>query len=38
LLLFVILKNREKVRKETMNMRRELNRLAMLETLPKGVS
>jgi len=34
----VILKKREKVRQETMKMRRELNRMAMLETLPNGVS
>jgi hypothetical protein len=34
----VILKKREKVRTETLVMRRELNRLAMLETLPNGVS
>ena len=33
-----ILENREKVRKETMKMRRELNRMAMLEALPNGVS
>ena len=33
-----ILKKREKVRTETMKMRRELNRLAMLEPLPNGVS
>jgi len=33
-----ILKKREKVRKETMKMRRELNRMAMLESLPNGVS
>jgi hypothetical protein len=34
----VILKKREKVRTENMKMRRELNRLAMLELLPNGVS
>jgi len=34
----VILEKREKVRKETMTMRRELNRMAMLEALPNGVS
>jgi putative transposase len=34
----VILKKREKVRKETMKMRRELNRMATLEPLPNGVS
>jgi hypothetical protein len=34
----VILKKREKVRKETMKMRRELNRMAMLEPLPNSVS
>jgi hypothetical protein len=34
----VILKKREKVRKETMKMRRELNQMAMLEPLPNGVS
>ena len=34
----VILKKRDKVRTETMKMRRELNRLAMLEPLPNGVS
>jgi len=33
-----ILKKREKVRKETMKMRRELNRMAILESLPNGVS
>ena len=33
-----ILKKREKVRQETMMMRRELNRLAMIEALPNGVS
>jgi hypothetical protein len=34
----VILKKREKVRQETMKMRRELNRMPMLEALPNGVS
>jgi hypothetical protein len=34
----VILKKREKVRQETMKMRRELNRMAMPEPLPNGVS
>jgi hypothetical protein len=34
----VILKKREKVRKETMKMRRELNRMAMLEPLPNSIS
>jgi len=34
----VILKKREKVRDETMKMRRELNRMAMREALPNGVS
>ena len=34
----VILKKREKVRNETMKMRRELNRMAMLEPFPNGVS
>jgi hypothetical protein len=34
----VILKKREKVRKETMKMRRELNRMAMLEPLPNSVN
>ena len=34
----VILKMREKVRKETVEMRRELNRIAMLEVLPNGVT
>jgi len=29
---------REKVRKKTMKMTRELNRMAMLEPLPNGVS
>ena len=33
----VILKKREKVRHETMMMRRELNRMEMLETLLNGV-
>jgi len=32
------LERREKVRGETMKMRRELNRMAMLEALPNGVS
>jgi hypothetical protein len=34
----VILKKREKVRQETMKMRRDLNRIAMLEALPSGGS
>jgi len=34
----MILEKREKVRNETMKMRRELNRMAMLEPLPNGVS
>jgi hypothetical protein len=34
----VILKKREKVRQETMKTRRELNRMAMLEALPNGLS
>jgi hypothetical protein len=34
----VILKRREKVRQETLKMRRELNRMAILEALPNGVS
>ena len=34
----VILKKREKVRKETMKMRRELSRLATLQALPNGIS
>jgi hypothetical protein len=34
----VILKKRGKVRTEIMKMRRELNRMAMLEPLPNGVS
>ena len=34
----VILKKRAKVRQETLKMRRELNRLAMLESLSNGVS
>jgi hypothetical protein len=34
----VILKKREKVRKETMKMRSELNRMAILKPLPNGVS
>jgi hypothetical protein len=33
-----ILKKREKVRKKTMKMRRELNHTAMLEPLPNAVS
>ena len=37
-LILGILKKREKVRNETMKMRRELNRMAMLEALPNGVS
>ena len=34
----MILEKREKVRKETMKMRKELNRMAMLEPLPNGIS
>jgi hypothetical protein len=34
----VILEKREKVRTETMKMRSELNRLVMLEALPRGLS
>ena len=34
----VILKKREKVRKETMKTRRELNQMAMLQTLPNAIS
>jgi hypothetical protein len=34
----VILKKRENVRAETLRMRRELNRMAMLEALSNGVS
>jgi putative transposase len=34
----VILKKRDKVRKETMKMRRELNQMPILEPLPNGVS
>ena len=34
----VILKRREKVRQETMKMRRALNRMPILEPLPNGVS
>jgi hypothetical protein len=34
----MILERREKVRGETMKMRRELNRMAILEALPNGVS
>ena len=34
----VILEKREKVRQETMKMRRELNRMAMRESLPNGFS
>jgi hypothetical protein len=34
----VILRKREKVRQETMKARRELNRMAMLEALPNGIS
>ena len=33
----VILKKKEKVRKETMKMRRELSRLAMLQALPNAI-
>jgi len=29
--------DREKVRKQTMKMRRELNRIAILELLPNGI-
>jgi transposase InsO family protein len=34
----LILEKREKIRQETMKTRRELNRMAMLEALPNGVS
>jgi hypothetical protein len=34
----VILEKREKVRTETIKMRRKLNRLAMLQALPNGIS
>jgi transposase InsO family protein len=34
----MILERREKVRRETMETRRELNRMAMLEALPNGLS
>jgi transposase InsO family protein len=34
----VILKKRGKVRTETMKIRKELNRMAMIEALPNGVS
>jgi len=34
----MVLERREKVRRETMKMRRELNRLVMLEALPNGLS
>ena len=34
----VVLERRKKIRKETMKIRRELNRLAILESLPNGVS
>ncbi len=34
----MILERREEVRRETMKMRRELNRMVMLEALPNGVS
>jgi hypothetical protein len=34
----VIMKKRENVRKETMKMRRELSRLAMLQDLPNRIS
>jgi putative transposase len=34
----VVLKKREKVRRETMMMRRQLNRWAMIEAFPNGVS
>jgi len=33
-----VLKKRERVRQETMKTRKELNRMAMLEPLPNGVS
>jgi hypothetical protein len=33
----MILEKREKVRNENMKMRRELNRMAMLEPLPNGI-
>jgi hypothetical protein len=33
-----ILKRKEKISQETMKMRRELNRMVMLEALPNGVS
>ena len=35
---FDVLKNREKVRKQTMKLRRELNPTAGLQSLPNGVS
>jgi len=34
----MVLERREKVRRKTMKMRRELNRLVMLEALPNGFS
>jgi hypothetical protein len=34
----MILERKEKVRGETMKMKRELNRMAMLEALPNRVS
>jgi len=34
----MILEKREKVRKETMKMRRELSKMAMFEPSPNGVS
>jgi len=33
-----ILKNRTKIRKQTMKLRRKLNRTAVLQTLPNGIS
>jgi len=35
---FDVLKNRKEVRKQTMKLRRELNRSAGLQTLPNGIS
>jgi len=34
----MILEKREKVRKETMKMRRDLSRLAMLQALPNAIN
>jgi len=34
----MILERREKVRRESMKMRRDLNRIAMMKSLPNSIS